>query len=111
MQKYKTIRDFNESVGAMPVIESVVTAVPPFFSVILFFIWILGMAGSYFAILKTTGKKRFWHCATAMSFATFIFSLLISAMNTVTITYLNGYWVGFYILMTLTSWFMLSNYK
>ncbi|MCK4501290.1 hypothetical protein KAU11_12390 [Candidatus Babeliales bacterium] len=111
MQKYKTIRDFNNSVGAMPVIESVVTAVPIFFSVILFFIFILGTASSYFAILKTTGKKRFWHSATAMAFAKVILSLVISAMNTATTTYLNGYWIGFYILMTLASWFMLSNYK
>lgn len=111
MEKYKTMRDFNDSVGAMPILKSVVTAVPPFFSVILFFVWILGTAGSYFAILKTTGKKRFWHCSTAMSFATFIISLIVAGMNEATITFLNGYWVGFYILMTLASWFMLSNYK
>lgn len=111
MQKYKTIRDFNNSVGAMPVIESVVTAVPIFFSVILFFIFVLGTASCYFAISKLTGKKRFWHSATAVSFFTFVLSLIISAMNTTTTTYLNGYWVGFYILMTLVSWFMLSNYK
>jgi len=111
MQKYKTINDFNESVGVMPLIKSVVTAVPIFFSVTIFFIFILGTASSYFTILKTTGKKRFWNCLTAMSFACFILSLIIASMNTATITYLNGYWVGFYILMTLASWIMLSTHK
>jgi hypothetical protein len=62
-------------------------------------------------ILKTTGKKRFWHSLTAMAFVTFLASLLISAMNTATTTYLSGYWVGFYILMIIASWFFLDNYK
>jgi Na+-driven multidrug efflux pump len=110
MQKYLTIRDFNESVGAIPVIESVVTSVPPFFPVMLFFIWILGTASSYFSILKTTGKKRFWHSLAAMSFASFILSLVITSINS-TMVILHGYWVGFYILMTLASWFMLVHYK
>lgn len=111
MKKFKVMSDFNESVGAMPLLESVVTAVPVFFSVILFSIFLLGTASSYFAILKTTGKKRFWHSLTAMSFATFILSLIVSGMNTATTIFINGYWIGFYILMTLISWFMLSNYK
>jgi len=111
MQKFKVMSDFNGSVGAMPLLESVVTAVPVFFPVVLFCIFLLGTASSYFAILKTTGKKRFWHSLTAMSFATFILSLIISGMNTATTIFVNGYWIGFYILMTLVSYFMLANYK
>ena len=111
MEKYKTMLDFGDSNGIIPVLSAVVTAIPPFFSIILFMLLILGTASSYFAILTSTGKKRFWHSLTALSFVCFLLSLLISAMNTTTITFLNGYWVGFYILMTLVSWFMLTHYK
>lgn len=107
---YQTMTDFG-GVGVVPLLSAVVTAVPGFFSIILFVILIVGTGSSYFSILKTTGKKRFWHSLTAMSFVTFILSLVITAMNTATIEFLNGYWVGFYILMTLGSWFMLTNYK
>jgi hypothetical protein len=110
MEKYKTMADFG-GVGAMALLESIVTAVPVFFPVTLFVIWIFGTASSYFMILKTTGKKRFWHSLTAMAFVCFLSSLLMSAMNTATTTYLSGYWVGFYILMTIISWFFLENYK
>lgn len=111
MQKYKTMRDFNDMTGIMPVLSSIVTAIPPFFSIILFILWVFGSASAYFVMLKTTGKKRFWHALTAMSFVCFLLSLLIAGMNTATITFLNGYWVGFYILTVLISWLMLSHYK
>ena len=110
MQQYKVMADFG-GMGMMPMIYSVVTAVPEFFSILLFFIFLLGSASSYYAMLKLTGRKRFWNALTAMSFVTFILSLLVSAMNTATINVLSGYWVGFYIMMTLVSWFMLSKYK
>lgn len=110
MDKYKVMGDFGGA-GVVPFLDSVVTAVPVFFPLILFMFMLVGTGASYFAILTSTGKKRFWHCLTAMSFSTFIVSLIIAAMNTATITYLNGYWVGFYILMVIASYFMLSNYK
>ena len=110
MEKYKTMADFG-GVGAMPLMEAIVSAVPVFFPVMLFVLWIFGTASSYFMILKTTGKKRFWHSLTAMAFIVFLASLLISAMNTATTEYLSGYWVGFYILMVLGSWFFLDTYK
>lgn len=114
MEKYKTFRDFSSSVGIVPILDSVVSAVPVFFPVVLFFIWVLGTGASYYAIFKTSGKKRFWQSLTAMSFATFILSLTVIIMNKLgasAIEYLNGYWVGFYILMTVGSWFILENYK
>lgn len=110
MQKYKTMADFG-GVGIVPLLSSIVTAIPPFFSILLFVIWLFGTGGSYFAILKFTGKKRFWHSLTAFSFVTFLMSLLIAGMNTSTIKYLDGYWIGFYILMTLVSWVLLDRYK
>jgi hypothetical protein len=110
MQKYKTMTDFG-GVGIVPVLSSIVTAIPPFFSIVLFFLWVFGTGGSYFAILKTTGKKRFWHSLTAFSFVTFLMSLLIAGMNTSEITFLSGYWVGFYILMTIASFILLDRYK
>lgn len=109
MEKYKVMSDFG-GVGVVPLLDSVVTAVPIFFPVMLFMILLVGTGTAYFSILKTTGKKRFWHCLTAMSFSTFIASLIIASMNS-TITYLSGYWVGFYILMVIASYYMLSNYK
>ena len=110
MEQYQTASDFV-STGILPVMESVVHAVPVFFPVTLFLVLLFGSGASYFIILNTTGKKRFWHTLTSMSFVTFLSSLLISAQNTVITTFLSGYWVGFYILMVLVSWFMLSNYK
>lgn len=111
MEKYKTMADFG-GVGIIPLLSSVVTAVPYLFSVFLFiFVWIGGTSASYYAILKTTGRKRFWHALTSLSFICFLLSLLIAGMNTSTIEFLNGYWIGFYLLMTIVSWFLLSNYK
>jgi len=110
VEKYKTMADFG-GVGFMALFESVVTAVPLFFPITLFMIFLFGSGSSYFVILNNTGKKRFWHSLTAMSFVTFLLSLTIAAMNTATTEYLSGYWVGFYILMTIGSWFMLVNYK
>jgi hypothetical protein len=82
-----------------------------FFSTILFFVWIFFTGASYFTILKTTGKKRFWHSLTAMSFVCFFLSLLIAAMNEADFVFLNGYWIGFYILMVPVSLFLLDKYK
>lgn len=110
MQKYQTMADFGGD-GVIPLLSAIVTAIPPFFSIMLFIIFLLGTASSYYAILKLTGKKRFWHSLTAMSFSTFLLSLLVAAMNSSTIEFLNGYWVGFYVLMVLLSWFMLARYK
>jgi hypothetical protein len=110
VQKYKTMLDFG-GVGIVPLLSAVVTAIPQFFSIILFVIWIFGTGGSYFAILKTTGRKRFWHSLTAFSFVTFLMSLLVAGMNTSEITFLEGYWIGFYILMTAGSYILLDRYK
>jgi hypothetical protein len=111
MEKLKTIANFTNQTGAMPLVNSVVTAVPGFWSIFLFFLWIFATAGSYMLILKTTGKKRFWHVLVAMSFIVFLSSLLIVSMNTALVEHLNPYWVGFYIMMVLLSWLGLSNYK
>lgn len=108
--RYCTMEDFG-GVGFMSMFEAVVTAVPLFFPVTLFAIFLFGGGASYFTILKFTGRKRFWHCITASSFVVFLASLIISAMNTATTEYLSGYWVGFYIMMVIGSWFMLVNYK
>ncbi len=110
VQLYKTMEDFGTiTLGNM--FKSIVTAVPEFFPIILFFIWVFFTGASYFTILKTTGKKRFWHSLTAMSVVTFLLSLFIAAMNEVDFTFINGYWVGFYILMSVASLFMLEKYK
>ncbi len=110
MEQLKTMDDFG-GVGVVPLLDSIVTAVPVFFPATLFVLWLFLSGSSYFVMLKTTGKKRFWNSLTAVSFIMFLASLLIASMNSSTITYLKGYWVGFYILMTLSSWYMLSNHK
>lgn len=110
VELYKTMTDFG-NVNLTNLFKSIVTAVPDFFPVTLFFVWIFFTGASFFTILKTTGKKRFWHALTAMSFVSFILSLLIASMNEASFTFMNGYWVGFYILMTVASLFMLSQYK
>lgn len=110
VQLYKTMESFG-AITLPNLFKSVVTAVPEFFSVILFFVWIFFTGASYFIILKTTGKKRFWHALTAMSFVNFFLSLFIAAMNEADFIFINGYWVGFYILMVVASLFMLDKYK
>lgn len=109
-QTYKVMEDFGQ-ITFTNLLKSNVTAVPEFFPMILFFIWIFFTGASYFTILKTTGKKRFWHALTAMSFVCFFLSLFIAAMNEVDFIFLNGYWIGFYILMVVASLFMLDKYK
>lgn len=109
--QFCTVNDFG-GVGVVPVLSSIVTAIPPFFSILLFVIWLFGTGSSYFTILKTTGKKRFWHSLTAFSFVTFLMSLVVAGMNgTNDITFLSGYWVGFYILATVVSFVLLDRYK
>jgi len=95
----------------IPIMASVTTAIPVFWGFTLFMVWMAMNAASYFAILKLTGKKRFWHTFTSLSFVTFIVAVVLAAMNTATLTYLSGYWVGFYILMTVIGWVLLENYK
>ena len=108
---YCTMSDFGGQ-GIIPLMKAITQATHgQFFSITLFMIWILGTASSYFSILKLTGKKRFWHSLTAMSFSTFLLSLLIAAMNEASFTFLSGYWVAFYILMTLAAFFLLDRYK
>lgn len=109
--QFCTMIDFG-GVGVIPLLSAIVTAIPPFFSIILFMIWLFGTGGSYFSILKSTGKKRFWHSLTAFSFVCFLMSLVIAAMNgTNDIIFLSGYWIGFYILMTIASFVLLDRYK
>ena len=60
MQKYKTILDFPNDAAAIQMLKAIVIAIPPFFSIIIFVVWLLGSGAAYYAILKTTGKKRFW---------------------------------------------------
>ena len=110
MVLYKTMEDFG-NIDLINMFKSIATAIPEFFSISIFLIWIFFTAASYFTILKTTGKKRFLHSLVAMSFISFLLSLLIAAMNEVDFVFLNGYWVGFYILMTVSSVYLLTQYK
>ncbi|NCD07077.1 MAG: hypothetical protein EOL97_13245 [Spirochaetia bacterium] len=112
VEKYQTITTIsNESIGIQPLLQSVSLAVPVFWPVLLFLIYILGTSSIYFAILKTTGKKRFWHSLTSMSFVCFLVGLLLASMNTLTITILPGYWVIFYLILSVVSFLVLSSYK
>lgn len=110
MDKLTTISDLSTT-GSLALMQSLALAMPSFFPILLFMIWIFGTAASYFVMLKTTGRKRFWNALTAMSFGTFILSILLTAMNTTVVTILDGYWVAFFILTTLFSWWGLNQYK
>jgi len=110
MQKYLEYTDFNGT-GLMPIMSAVSTAVPLFWALLLFVFWIAINGASYFAILKLTGKKRFFHTFVATSFVMFLASLIIVAQNTSDIIFLSGYWVAWYLLMTVVGWFLLHHYK
>lgn len=105
-----TMADFGGQ-GVLPMLKAIITSLPEFFSMFIFAVWIFGSASIFFTVSRLTGKKRFWHALTAMSFICFLLSLTIVAMNEVDFIFLSGYWVGFYILMILVSWYMLANYK
>lgn len=109
MEKYKTMADFG-GVGVVPLLDSIVTNISQFFPILLFFIWIFGTASAYFAMLNFTGRRRFFHALVGMSFATFIMSLVVAGMNK-NITYLSGYWVAFYLIMTIIAYVFLDKYK
>lgn len=107
---YKTMLDFPNQSVPMAITSSVVTAIP-FFSVTIFLLWLIAPAAAFFAIRKITGKSRYWHSITAMSFVCFLASITIAMMNTDAITYIEPYWIAFYILATVGCWFMLKIYK
>lgn len=110
--KYQTLTTIsNGTIGVQPLLQSVSLAVPVFWPVLLFLIYILGSSSIYFAILKTTGKKRFWHALTSMSLVCFLLSLLLASMNSVVVTILDGYWIIFYLVMTIGSFLLLGSYK
>jgi len=111
IEQLHTMTDYG-GVGVVPLLDSIVVATGGYFFSITLFVMLFTLTGaSYFTMLKFTGKKRFWNAITAVSFTTFLSSLIIASMNHDSIIYLNGYWVGFYTLLTVGSWFMLSNYK
>lgn len=110
MQKYLEYTSFNGT-GLVPIMSAVSTAIPPFWAILLFAFWIAINGASYFAILKLTGKKRFFQTFVASSFIMFLGSIAIASMNTATIIFLSGYWVAFYIVMTVIGWFLLHLYK
>lgn len=110
MDYYKTVADFPDESYIVALIYSVSSAMPLFFPILLFVIWLFGAGASYFAILRSTGRKRFFHVITAFSFASFILSLLFASLNGA-VTVMSGYWVGFYALMTGLSYLGLSFYK
>jgi len=110
MDLYKTVADFPNQSWIMSLIYSVADGMPSFFPMALFLIWLLGGGAAYFAILRSTGKKRFFHVATAFSFGSFVLSLLFASLNGEVIV-MSGYWVGFYALMTGLSYLGLAFYK
>lgn len=111
MPLYETANDFTGT-GIIPVLSAISQATHGrLFYVMLFTVFIFGTASSYFSILKLTGKKRFWHSLAAMSFISFLASLLIAGMNSAEVVFLSGYWVGFYVLMVLLSYYLLDRYK
>ncbi len=111
LSEYTTFTVNGTITGFKPFVDSVVTAVPPFFPILLFFLLLGGTLGIYFGILKTTGNKRFWESLTAMSFISFLISIVIALNNSAAIEYLSGYWVIFYIVATILSFIVMSNNK
>ena len=111
MTQYLTAADFGGT-GVVPYLSAISTAIPLFWPITLFVLWITINAASYFSILKTTGRKRFFHTFTASTFAIFLISLPLAAMNGINdVLFLPGYWVAFYLLFTVIGWYLLENYK
>lgn len=111
MQPYLTAETFGGT-GLIPYMSAISTAIPAFWGATLFIFWLVINAASYFQILKTTGKKRFWNTFTAVTFVFFLLSLLIASMNGINdVIFLSGYWVAWYILWTVIGWYLLEAHK
>ena len=111
MQPYLTAETFGGT-GLIPYLSAISTAIPAFWGATLFVFWLVVNAASYFQILKTTGKKRFWNTFTAVTFVFFLLSLLIASMNGINdVIFLSGYWVAWYILWTVIGWYLLEAHK
>lgn len=111
MEYYQTAANFSNSTGMIPYMQSIAVSVPIFFPFLIFILWAVGMSAAYFAILKSTGTRRFWQTSTAMSFLFTIISTLLASTNTATVTILSGYWIAFYFLITIGSVYGLTQYK
>lgn len=111
MHPYLTAETFGGT-GLIPYMSAISTAIPAFWGATLFIFWLVINAASYFQILKTTGKKRFWNTFTAVTFVFFLLSLLIASMNGINdVIFLSGYWVAWYILWTVIGWYLLEAHK
>ena len=111
VELYKTLTDFPSESAGVQLIYAVVSAFPKFFAVFLFLFWIFMTGSGYFISLKTTGLRRYWQFSTAISFVCFIFSLFLISMNASEVVVLSPYWVAFYILTTIGSYYGLRQYK
>lgn len=89
----------NVSEGLMGMIETVVLAVPPFFPIIIFVIWLIGSLIIYNNNIKATNEKNIKNSLLTMGFVAFISTLILTSLNTETITYMPYYWIIFYILI------------
>jgi hypothetical protein len=98
MTKYN-ISDIGTT-GLVGITDTIVQAVPPFFPILIFVIWLLGSLVIYYSNIKTTNEKNLKNGLLAMSFVCFLLSLFISSLNTQEIIYLPFYWIIFYIVTT-----------
>lgn len=111
MGSYLTAANFSGD-GVVPYLSAVVKAIPPFFGILFIMFWLVINGAAYFATMKLTGRKTFWLTFISSSFVFFLMSLVMAVMNGInSIEFMSGYWVAFYLLMTILGWYLLENYK
>lgn len=89
----------NISEGFLGMIDTVVMAVPPFFPIIIFVIWLIGSLIIYTNNIKSTNEKNIKNPLLAMAFVAFLSTLALTSLNRETIIYMPYYWIIFYILI------------
>ena len=104
MALYKEAADFTTDNFAVGTLKSVVSAVPFSFDLTLFLIWVFFTAGCFVMIQKTTGQRKYLFVLMAVNFLVFLSSIMLVLMNSAEFQFLSPYWVAFYLMMSVLSY-------
>lgn len=80
----KTILNYTSNDGAMPMLYSIRDCIPLAFSSLLFAIFIILFASSYFLVKARTGKAKILIALVSSSFVSVILSLFLAMSQLVT---------------------------
>jgi len=80
----KTISDYPDAGGAMPLFYSIRDCIPMGFDILLFCIFIILFAGNYFLIKNKTGRAKILIALLSSSFMMVVLSMMLALAQLVT---------------------------